>query len=201
MKDAEPIRTGAAEDGAAPTRNGDLGRRLRQLRTSRGLSLADVAEASAISPSFLSMVENGQSDITVSRLMRLVQSFGVSVTDLLPEHGVPPARVVRADERQTLEMSDERIRILMLSADGHNAMMPVLNVYAEGGGMAEPARHDGEEFVHVLHGSVELVIGDAEPIVLAAGDSAYYRADSPHSFRNSGRGEAIFFGVTTPPNL
>jgi transcriptional regulator with XRE-family HTH domain len=201
MKAAELIRAGGAEDGAAPTRDGELGRRLRQLRTSRGLSLAGVAEATGISPSFLSMVENGQSDITVSRLMRHVHSFGVSVTDLLPEHAVAPARVVRADERQTLEMSDERIRILMLSADGHNAMLPVLNVYAEGGAMAEPARHDGEEFVHVLHGSVELVIGDAEPILLGAGDSAYYRADSPHSFRNAGSGEAVFFGVTTPPNL
>ena len=62
-------------------RNGDLGRRLRELRTSRKLSLAEVAEATSMSPSFLSVVENGQSDITVSRLMRLVQWYGVSVSD------------------------------------------------------------------------------------------------------------------------
>ena len=89
----------------------------------------------------------------------------------------------------------------MLTPDGQHSMMPVINVYGEGGGMAEAAQHDGEEFIHVLAGAIELSIGRGEPIVLEAGDSAYYRADTPHSFRNAGRGEASFLGVTTPPNL
>ena len=97
------------------TRNGDLGRRLRQLRTTRGLSLAEVAEATGISPSFLSVVENGQSDITVSRLMRLVHWYGVSIADLLQEPDRSPVRVVRAGEQRSLELSDERIRILMIA--------------------------------------------------------------------------------------
>jgi transcriptional regulator with XRE-family HTH domain len=185
----------------AQTRNGDLGRRLRQLRSSRGHSLAEVAEATGISPSFLSMVENGQSDMTVSRLMRLVHWYGISVVDLLPEPGSPPVRVVPAGERRALELSDEGITILMLAPAGQNAMMPVLNVYRETGGMAEAARHDGEEFVHVLEGVIALTIGDAEPILLGPGDSAYYRADVPHSFQNAGEREARFLGVTTPPNL
>lgn len=183
------------------TRNGDLGRRLRQLRASRALSLAEVAEATAISPSFLSMVENGQSDITVSRLMRLVQWYGVSIADLLQEPDRSLVRVVRADQRRALELSDERIKILMLTPDGQHAMMPVINVYSEGGAMAEPAQHDGEEFVHVLNGTIELTIGSGDPFVLHVGDSAYYRADVPHLFRNAGEGEASFIGVTTPPNL
>lgn len=190
-----------AVDGSGRTRDGDLGRRLRQLRSSRGLSLAEVAEGTAISPSFLSMVENGQSDMTVSRLMRLVHWYGVSIADLLPAPTNLPVRVVPADERRSLELADEGITILMLAPNGRNAMMPVLNVYADQGGMAEAAQHDGEEFVHILEGSVELTIGEAEPIVLRPGDSAYYRADVPHAFRNVGDGEARFLGVTTPPNL
>ena len=186
-------------DGA--TRNGDLGRRLRQLRTSRGLSLAEVAEATSISPSFLSIVENGQSDITVSRLMRLVHWYGVSIADLLQDPDRSPVRIVRATERRSLELSDERIRILMLTPDGQHSMMPVMNVYGEGGGMTEAAKHDGEEFVHVLEGTIELTIGNGDPVVLEAGDSAYYRADVLHSFRNAGKGEASFIGVTTPPNI
>ena len=89
----------------------------------------------------------------------------------------------------------------MLTTDGAHRMMPVVNVYAEGGAMAEPARHDGEEFVLVVDGTVELTVGDGDPIELGPGDSAHYRADVPHSFRNVGRGEARFIGVTTPPNL
>ena len=72
-------------------------------------------------------------------------------------------------QRRSLRLADERISIQMLTPDGHHAMMPVINVYDEGGGMADSTRHDGEEFVHVLEGSVELTVGNGEPIVLEAG--------------------------------
>ena len=183
------------------TPNGDLGPRLRRLRAKRALSLVEVAEATGISPSFLSMVENGQSDITVSRLMRLVHWYGVSIADLLQQPNRSLVRVVRGPEQRSLELKNEQIRIFMLTPDGQHAMMPVINVYGPGGGMAEATQHEGEEFIHVQRGAVELTIGEEDPIVLEAGDSAYYRADVPHLFRNAGEGEAHFLGVTTPPNL
>jgi len=179
----------------------ELGTRLRQLRRSRGVSLAEVAEGTGISASFLSTVEKGKSDITVSRLMRLVHWFGISIADLVQEPNRSPVQVVRADERRSVRLADERLSIQMLSTDGNHAMMPVINTYDEGGGMADPTTHDGEEFVHVLEGHIELTVGRAEPIVLGPGDSAYYRSDVPHSFRNAGNGVARFLGVTTPPNL
>lgn len=198
-----------SENGSEAVSNGalteqsrrELGRRLRLLRASRGLSLAEVAAATAISPSFLSVVENGQSDITVSRLMRLVNWYEVSIADLIQEPDRSAVRVVRDDERRSLELTDEGISIFMLTSDGQHSMMPVLNVYRPGGAMSEFAQHDGEEFVHVLEGAIELTIRNGEQIVLSPGDSAYYRADLPHSFRNVGDGEAIFLGITTPPNL
>ena len=179
----------------------ELGTRLRQLRRARGVSLAEVAEGTGISASFLSTVEKGKSDITVSRLMRLVHWFGISIADLVQEPNRSPVQVVRADERRSVRLADEKLSIQMLSADGTHAMMPVINAYDEGGGMAEPTTHEGEEFVHVIEGRVELTVGTAEPILLGPGDSAYYRSDVPHSFRNAGRGVARFLGVTTPPNL
>jgi XRE family transcriptional regulator, regulator of sulfur utilization len=193
------LTTDAGENRESST--SELGARLRQLRRSRGVSLADVAEGTGISPSFLSMVEKGKSDITISRLMRLVHWFGVSVADLVQEPSSSPVQIVRADARRSLRLADERISIQMLTADGRHAMMPVINVYDEGGGMVDPTRHDGEEFVHVLDGRLELTVAGGQPIVLEAGDSAYYRSDVPHSFRNAGRGRARFLGVTTPPNL
>lgn len=179
----------------------ELGTRLRQLRRARGVSLAEVAEGTGISASFLSTVEKGKSDITVSRLMRLVHWFGVSIADLVQEPNRSPVQVVRADERRSVRLADEKLSIQMLSADGNHAMLPVINAYDEGGGMADPTTHEGEEFVHVIEGRVELTVGGGEPIVLGPGDSAYYRSDVPHSFRNVGRGVARFLGVTTPPNL
>jgi transcriptional regulator with XRE-family HTH domain len=179
----------------------ELGARLRDLRKSRGLSLADVSAGTGISASFLSMVEKGRSDITITRLIRLVRWYEISLADLIQDADHSPVHIVRADERKVLEMADEKISILMLAGDGRHGMMPVMNVYAEGGGMSDPVRHEGEEFVLVLSGAIEVRVGSSEPFVLRTGDSAYYRADIPHSYRNVGKGEARFVGVTTPPNL
>lgn len=197
-----PVADADAEaDGDGTLGERALGPRLRQLRRGRGLSLADVAEGAGVSASFLSMVEKGQSDITVSRLMRLVRWFGVSIADLVHEPDPAAVHVVRSGERRSLRLVDEGIAIEMLTSEGGHQMLPVVNVYSQGGAMAEPARHEGEEFVLVVDGKVELSVGDGDPIVLGPGDSAHYRSDLPHSFRNVGRGEARFVGVTTPPNL
>ena len=146
------------------------------------------------------MVEKGKSDITVSRLMRLVHWFGVSIADLVAGAELVTGPGRPCGQSAPVRLTDERISIQMLTTDGHHAMMPVINVYDEGGGMADPTRHDGEEFVHVIDGRVELTVGSGDPIVLEAGDSAYYRSDVPHSFRNAGPGVARF-SASPPPNL
>src|SRR5215467_475214 len=61
----------------------DLGTRLRALRTERGLSLSQLEGATSISSSFLSLVESGKSDITISRLVRLADFFDVELGDLV----------------------------------------------------------------------------------------------------------------------
>ncbi len=179
-----------------------VGRRLRELRRSRDLSLAQVAAGTGISSSFLSLVEKGKSDITITRLMKLVHFFGTSVADLLPEHpSMADPIVVRAGERTLVELPGERIDVYLLAHEPRKAMMPTLNEYRQGGRMDEWAEHDGEEFVYALDGALLLEFHDGTAVTLAAGDSAYYRATVPHRLRNVGSGRARFIGVTTPPHL
>ena len=62
-----------------------LGAALRAARTRRGLSLAQVAEATGISRSLLSLIETGRSDITIGRLDKLSLLYDVRLSELLPE--------------------------------------------------------------------------------------------------------------------
>jgi predicted transcriptional regulator len=57
----------------------ELGRRLRAFRATRGLSLANLAKKTGISSSFLSLVEQGKSDITITRLLRLAKFYEVGL--------------------------------------------------------------------------------------------------------------------------
>ncbi|MGZ4392669.1 MAG: helix-turn-helix domain-containing protein, partial [Gaiellaceae bacterium] len=72
-----------------------LGLKLRMLRRQRRLALTQVAAATGISSSFLSLVENGKNDLTVARLIKLVSYYGVAVSDLLPDEVEQPAEILR----------------------------------------------------------------------------------------------------------
>jgi transcriptional regulator with XRE-family HTH domain len=176
---------------------------LRALRRLRGLSLAEVADATQISPSFLSLVETGKSDITIGRLVRLVEFYGVALADLVPTHGTPSfPEVLRRDDRPLVHSPDEGIDVFMLTPDTRRAMMPMVLEFDPGASLAEHGRHEGEEWVHVLEGTLSLELEGAEPVVLDAGDSAYYPATRPHLFRNPDLDRRLLLiCVDTPPNL
>jgi transcriptional regulator with XRE-family HTH domain len=178
----------------------NLGTTLRGIRTSRRLSLADVAEATKISPSFLSLVELGKSDITIGRLTRLAEFYKISFADLLGGEEVSDAEVVRTHERRLIHSPAEGIDVYLLTADTRKTMMPMLLVFEPSAELAEYGKHEGEEFVHVIEGSLLLEIEGAEPRLLEAGDSAYYSAERPHLFRNaSGRKTLRVICVDSPP--
>lgn len=190
------LRDSGAESSAG------IGPALRALRRRRGLSLSTVAQATSISASFLSLVENGRSDITIGRLVRLVDFYDISIVDLLPPNQPADAPVVRESERPQLHSPAEGIDVFLLASDTRRAMMPMLLEFAPGAELAEPGRHEGEEFVYVIEGRLELELDGSETHVLGRGDSAYYAADRSHLFRNADpERPLVFVCVDTPPNL
>jgi len=178
----------------------ELATRLRDLRLERKLSLAGVAEATGLSSSFLSLIENGKSDITFSRLYKLVTFYGVSLLDIAPDTNAALA-VVRAGERRQIHSPSEGIDMYLLTPDTDRTMMPVIVVYQPGAQTSEAAKHPGEDFVHVIEGRFQIEVEGNEPVVLEAGDSIYYKATVPHSTKNIGDSVASFFGVMSPPSL
>ena len=178
-----------------------VGAALRSARRARGLSLAQVAAATDISRSLLSLIETGRSDITIGRLVRLSELYGVHVSDLLSTEPVPDHVVVRSHERRHLPMPEEGLDLHLLAPDSNRAFLPFLATFVPGGGAAEGVRHAGEEFVYVLEGSLRLEVEGAEPVVLEAGDSAYYRSERAHRWANAGSGLARVLSVAGPPPL
>lgn len=191
------------EPAAAASAPATLADGLRALRRSRGLSLTEVGAATGISPSFLSLVERGESDMTIGRLVRLVDFYGISINELLPgtaERSLPD--VVHVPERRRLHSSVEGIDHFLLSGDTRRTMMPMLLEFEPGAELAEYGRHEGEEWVHVLGGTLLLDLKGAEEQLLHVGDSAYYPAERPHMFRNASDTEPLrLICVDSPPNF
>lgn len=181
---------------------GMLGDALRRLRHGRRLSLNEVAAGTGISPSFLSLVENGRSDITIGRLTRLVEFFEISITDILPNPQAVEPDIVRASERRLIHSPAEGIDVYMLGIDTHRTMMPMLLEFQPGAKLAEYGRHPGEEFLHVIEGTLELTLMGSPPRILEPGDTAYYPGDRLHLFANASETSTLkLICVDSPPNL
>jgi len=180
----------------------DLGKRLRELRVANGQSLAEVGKAAGLSASFLSLVENGKSDITIGRLARLVDVFGITLSDLLESSPAAHELVVRRHERHLVSSPSEGIDIFLLARNSQGRMMPQLLEVKPGASLAEPGQHEGDEWIYVLEGELVLEIADQSVNILGVDDSAYYSSEIRHSFRNpSSERAARVICVNSPATL
>jgi DNA-binding transcriptional MerR regulator/mannose-6-phosphate isomerase-like protein (cupin superfamily) len=180
-------------DGAA----GAIGTRLRQLRTRRGASLAEVAKEVGISVGFLSAIERSQMTASVGTLRKLARFYKTNILDL---HGLAETngRVVRPKTRKVLE-AGPGVRMELL-AWGNTVMEPHLFRIAPNAGSGESYTHEGEEFLLVMRGELRIALAEEE-YVLKTGDSFYFESATPHRWENPGRNETWVLWVNTPPTF
>jgi transcriptional regulator with XRE-family HTH domain len=197
----------------------DLGRRLRQVRSARGLSVRELARRAGCSASLVSQVERGVVTPSASTIYALANELSISldllfgVEDLSVED-LPPARsgdgggtltsapltdrswgraegdeglgiLQRAGNRQTIELSTG-VRWERLTPR-HDSRVDFLDVvYTPGGRSSDgdrAVRHDGREYLRVLEGEIDAVIG-FQTLRLVEGDSLAFDPTVPHLYRN-----------------
>jgi DNA-binding transcriptional MerR regulator/quercetin dioxygenase-like cupin family protein len=182
-----------AADGNA----GAIGAQLRQMRARRKLPLAEVAGAVGISVGFLSALERSQMSGSVGTLRKLARYYKTNILDFFEANGTNSGRV-RPTERKVLE-AGPGVKMELL-AWGNTVMEPHLFRIAPQGSSGESYAHEGEEFLYVLRGDLEISL-DGEPHKLKPGDSFYFESATPHHWKNPGRKETWVLWVNTPPTF
>jgi len=186
---------------------GGLGGRLRQIRTARGMSVRELARRAGCSASLVSQVERGVTTPSAGVVYSLANELGISLDFLFGEGdvevGEPPRPptinkpwgratgpdgagiVQRADDRNTIELSTG-VRWERLTPVHDNRVDFIEIVYEPGGQSTESGRavrHDGREYLYVLEGELEAVVG-FETLRLLQGDSAAFDPATPHHYYN-----------------
>lgn len=84
------------------TFSAQLARKLRQERTAKGWSIAELALASGVSKAMISKIERAETSPTAALLGRLSGAFGISISNLLASTETPDSnnRVIRQDEQE-----------------------------------------------------------------------------------------------------
>jgi len=95
---------------------------------------------------------------------------------------------------------DDGIVLELLVPDLHRSMEPVLQTVKPGHGSVAPFQHQGEEFVYVISGTLDVTVGETL-YKLQAGDCLYLESSVPHRWVNSGEDVSVSLWVSSPPNF
>jgi transcriptional regulator with XRE-family HTH domain len=180
----------------------DLGQRVRELRRARDWTLEQAAAQAGLARSTLSKIENGQMSPTYDALKKLAVGLGISVPQLFT-----PAPRAQVNGRMVVTKLGEGAEQLTttyeheLLAEGlvRKQMMPYrarirARRIEEFGGWV---RHEGEEFLYVLTGTIRLFTEFYEPVEMKRGDSAYYDASMGHNVISTSQDDATILWVTS----
>ena len=156
----------------------NVGPRLRALRTERGSTLGEIAEATGISVSTLSRLESGGRRPTLELLLPLARVYGVALDDLV----------------DTPAPADPRVHGRPIENDG-TTLIPLSR--QTGGPQAykmefpprwrvddtEQKTHEGYEWLYVLSGRIRLLLGPRD-FVLGPGEVVEFDTRVPHALSN-----------------
>lgn len=160
-----------------------VGQRIRELRTSKGLSLRALAELSNLSTNAISLIERGENSPTVSSLHSLATALAVPITAFFEHQGDGPVIHLKNNKRPVSETAGVRMESLGNGLPNQQLEPFLMTIGPEGSSTSSQITHSGEELVYVLQGSLICRINETE-YGLEKGDSLLFLASQPHIYRN-----------------
>lgn len=152
--------------------------RMRSIRKEKGLTLSHVAAQAGLSSGHLSRIESGARQPSIGTLVLIARSLGVTLADVLAEENGPDPVIVRSAEA-TRHRRPEGV-YARLSGRLDDGVLEVLRLDLDPEAVRiSTRRHPGEEWIHVLTGTVTLELGTAR-YELHPGDAAHFQAEQPH---------------------
>jgi transcriptional regulator with XRE-family HTH domain len=197
-----------ADQSSPPT----LGAVMRGIRARNGWTLKEMSAKSGIPVSTLSKVEHDRLTLTYDKLQQLSRRLNIRMSDLFAEG--PEDNAPRVTGRRSVGALDRAVRVVTDNYDYNylctdlrrKRMIPILTrIRAHSAReFGDLVRHQGEEFIYVLEGKIEVHSEFYDPVVLDAGQSIYLDSSMGHAYVvGEGCEEALVLAVcsSTDENL
>ncbi len=196
----------AEESGerAADATSGEaqVGDHIRRLREARGITLQQFADRTGFSAALLTQIENRMASPSLGTLVKIANAFDTSVSAFIGGWEERQFSIVRKEDRRIVAR-------VGLKEGGRTSYTYEALGAGKAGRKMEPFlvrlqpladrhvvknTHEGEEFLYVLSGRVEVFLDDYADI-LSEGDCIYYNSTIPHHVHSAGAGEAVILAV------
>jgi transcriptional regulator with XRE-family HTH domain len=163
----------------------DIGQRIRIIREAKGLSLEELSKLTGFEVQLLSSIERNEAQPQLGTVIKLSKALDSAFGRLISGVGDKLYSITRKNERRTIARSTSKsgkkqlYTYKSLAPDVKGRHMEALIVQLEEDPAREISVHEGEEFIFVLDGLVELEIGE-DRFELEPGDSVYYLSTTAH---------------------
>ena len=180
-----------------------LGRILKELRAHRNWTLREMSERSGIPISTLSKVENDRLTLTYDKILQLSENLQIRISDLFAETEAAEESVTA---RRSIGRLEDAIRVETPNYDYYylctelrrKRMVPVLTrIRAKSlGEFGDLVSHAGEEYIHVLEGTIVVHTEFYDPVTLKTGEAIYIDSNMGHAYVAAEEcDEALVLGV------
>ncbi|MCD6006947.1 MULTISPECIES: helix-turn-helix domain-containing protein [Halomonadaceae] len=184
-----------------------LGKRLKEIRLANRWTLEDVSQRTGLARSTLSKIENNQLSPTFTVVQKLIGGLGIDLPQLLRPPKPQTATMGRRDltragdgQRHPTPTYEHELLSHQLA---QKRMIPFKTIVRARSfdEFHEWVRHDGEEFLIVLEGSILLYTEFYEPVALEQGDSIYFDSDMGHALVSIDETDATVLSVCTRADI
>ena len=167
-----------------------VGSKIKGIRESKGLSLEEVAERSGLSLDQITSIETDQNLPSLGPLIKIARALGVRLGTFMDDNDALGPVVCRAEERESKSSisfsngaADARKHMeyhpLAQQKAGRHMEPFIIDINPEEEPNFQLSAHEGEEFIYVMQGEVEIVYGK-DAYSLKEGDSIFYDSIVKH---------------------
>lgn len=176
-----------------------VAKNIKRLREEKKLSMEELAKLSGVSKSMLAQIERGDGNPTLSTLWKISNGMKVPF-DALTVRPKSPYEIVKTFEVQPLLEDDGKVKNYSLFPDNENRRFAVYYLELDQGSYweSEPHLKGTTEFITVFSGKIE-IHADSQRFMVEKGESIRFRADTVHSYKNTGNETAILHMILFNP--
>ncbi len=157
-----------------------IGKRIKRARLDKKMTLDTMANETGLSKEFIKKIEGGQQRPSVGTLLQISRTLHLDSGFLLKEQDDTLEERSNAYTKRT-----DNYAYTPLTPGAENKHLKAFRIVVEAGASHDGVgfQHDGEEFVYVLEGQVEVQVGD-HVNVLGSGESLHFNSGIKHDLRN-----------------
>lgn len=184
-----------------------IGKKIRQVRESKEMTVEKLAKSSGNSVELIESLEEGSFIPSMTPLFKIARALGVRLGTFLDDMPQTGPFVVKSGQSEEIihftgsisNLEESTLDLYSLAyGKGDRNMEPfIVDLHPKKVDKYELSTHEGEEFIYVMGGQIEIIYGQ-EKYLLNTGDSIYYDSVIPHDL-HAHENEAKILAVVYSP--